>query len=289
MSVPLIWGGTFIAGRLVSAQLPPSIGAFSRYVIAVVFLLGFWFVMQRSQTNESSETLFKMTGAEWLMTLALGATGILIYNLFFFAALAQMPASRTSIFVALNPTFTIVLSVILFKERLTAARWAGVALALIGVWIVVTRGDLSKVIESFGKGELLMMVAVFSWAFYTLIGRHALKTLSPIKATLWASVWGTLMLGAFTLADWNKVSLANFTPTVIVSSVFLGALGTAVAFIWYYQGVKLLGSSRTVIFNTLVPIFGVLLGWLILNEPMSASLLIGGSIAVTGIYLVNRV
>jgi drug/metabolite transporter (DMT)-like permease len=112
--------------------------------------------------------------------------------------------------------------------------------------------------------------------------------LSPIKATLWASIWGTLMLGVFTVGDWSKVSPAHFTPTVIASSVFLGALGTAVAFVWYYQGVKLLGSSRTVIFNTLVPIFGVLLGWLILNEPMSASLLIGGSIAVTGIYLVNR-
>jgi drug/metabolite transporter (DMT)-like permease len=286
--VPLIWGGTFIAGRLVSAQLPPSIGAFSRYVIAVICLLGFWLVMQRSKVGSSTEQLFSMTRAEWAMTIALGATGILIYNLFFFAALAQMPASRTSIFVALNPTFTIVFSVLLFKERLSALRWVGVVFALMGVWIVVTRGDLSKVVESFGKGELLMMVAVFSWAFYTLIGRHALKTLSPIKATLWASIWGTLMLGVFTVGDWSKVSPAYFTPTVIASSVFLGALGTAVAFVWYYQGVKLLGSSRTVIFNTLVPIFGVLLGWLILNEPMSASLLIGGSIAVTGIYLVNR-
>ena len=66
-------------------------------------------------------------------------------------------------------------------------------------------------------------------------------------------------------------------------------LGTAVAFVWYYEGIRQLGAARTVVFNNLVPIFGVLLGWLVLGEPVSASLIIGGGMALAGVFLVNRI
>jgi drug/metabolite transporter (DMT)-like permease len=215
--------------------------------------------------------------------------GILIYNLGFFAALGLIPASRTAVFVALNPAFTIVLAVLLFRERMVWTRWLGVALALVGVWIVITRGNLLQLFQSIGKGELLMLMAVAAWVGYTLIGRQVLKTMSPLKSTLWASIFGTLMLSFFALPDVANVKAAQFTMPVVLSLIFLGALGTAVAFVWYYQGVQRLGTSRTVVFNNLVPIFGVLLGWLILDEAISVSLLVGGSIAVAGIFLVNRV
>jgi drug/metabolite transporter (DMT)-like permease len=285
--VPLIWGGTFIAGRIVSGQLPPAVGALGRYLIATVVLLAFWFASEARDPN--SKPLTQLDRKEWLFVLGLGATGILIYNLGFFAALGLIPASRTAVFVALNPAFTIVLAVLLFRERMVWTRWLGVALALVGVWIVITRGDLLQLFQSIGKGELLMLMAVAAWVGYTLIGRQVLKTLSPLKSTLWASIFGTLMLSFFALPDVANVKAAQFTMPVVLSLIFLGALGTAVAFVWYYQGVQRLGTSRTVVFNNLVPIFGVLLGWLILDEAISVSLLVGGSIAVAGIFLVNRV
>lgn len=285
--VPLIWGGTFIAGRIVSGQLPPAVGALGRYLIATVVLLVFWFASEARASN--SKPLTQLDRKEWLFVLGLAATGILIYNLGFFAALGLIPASRTAVFVALNPAFTIVLTVLLFRERMVWTRWLGVALALVGVLIVITRGELLQLFQSIGKGELLMLMAVAAWVGYTLIGRQVLKTMSPLKSTLWASIFGTLMLSFFALPSFANVKAAQFTMPVVLSLIFLGALGTAVAFVWYYQGVQRLGTSRTVVFNNLVPIFGVLLGWLILDEAISISLLVGGSIAVVGIFLVNRV
>jgi drug/metabolite transporter (DMT)-like permease len=285
--VPLIWGGTFIAGRIVSGQLPPAVGALGRYLIATLVLLIFWFASEAR--DPSSKPLTQLNKKEWLFILGLGATGILIYNLGFFAALGLIPASRTAVFVALNPALTIVFAVLLFRERLVWTRWLGVALALLGVWIVITRGDLLQLFQSIGKGELLMLMAVASWAGYTLIGRQVLKTMSPLKSTLWASIFGTIMLAFFAAGDLANLKASQFTTPVVLSLIFLGALGTAVAFVWYYQGVQRLGTARTVVFNNLVPIFGVLLGWLILDESISISLLVGGSIAVVGIFLVNRV
>jgi drug/metabolite transporter (DMT)-like permease len=80
--VPLIWGGTFIAGRIVSGHLPPAVGALGRYLIATVVSLIFWFASEARDPN--SKPLTQLNNKKWLFVLGLGATGILIYNLGFF-------------------------------------------------------------------------------------------------------------------------------------------------------------------------------------------------------------
>ncbi len=61
------------------------------------------------------------------------------------------------------------------------------------------------------------------------------------------------------------------------------------AFVWYYEGIRQLGAARTVVFNNLVPVFAVLISWLVLNEPVNPSLIAGGAMALGGVFLVNRV
>ena len=280
--MPVIWGGTFIAGRVVSAHLPAATAAFMRYVFAVVALL---VVVQLSQ---GLRALTRISGRQLLGTMALGATGIFAYNLLFFSALAILPAGRTSLIVALNPIVTIMVAVVFLGERLSGIRWLGVLLALLGVWTVVTHGDLSQIMQSVGRGELLMFGAVCAWAAYTLIGRRVLRGMSPLLCTLWASLWGMLFLGLLALRDLPQLHAQAFTPAVWLSLAFLGLLGTAVAFVWYYEGVSTLGAARTVMFNNLVPVCAVLLSWLILSEPISISLLVGGALAVVGVFLANR-
>jgi drug/metabolite transporter (DMT)-like permease len=281
--VPILWGGTFIAGRVISAHLPPATAGFIRFVFATLALLA------TLHFTEGLRALTRITRRQLLGTVALGATGIFAYNLLFFTALSVLPAGRTSLIIALNPVVTLLIAAALLGDRLSATRWVGVVLALLGVWVVVTRGDLSQIVQSLGKGELAMFGAVCAWAIYTLVGRKLLQGLSPVLATLWAAIWGTLFLGLLALRDIHQVHAASFTLEVWAGLAFLGVLGTAVAFVWYYEGLRQLGAARTVVFNNLVPVFGVLLGWLILGEPLSTSLLVGGGLAIFGVFLVNRV
>ena len=281
--VPILWGGTFIAGRVISAHLPPATAGFIRFVFATLALLATLYF------TEGLRALTRITRRQLLGTMALGATGIFAYNLLFFTALSVLPAGRTSLIIALNPVVTLLIAAALLGDRLSATRWVGVVLALLGVWVVVTRGDLSQIVQSLGKGELAMFGAVCAWAVYTLVGRKLLQGLSPVLATLWAAIWGTLFLGLLALRDVHQVHAASFTLEVWAGLAFLGVLGTAVAFVWYYEGLRQLGAARTVVFNNLVPVFGVLLGWLILGEPLSVSLLAGGGLAIFGVFLVNRV
>jgi len=280
VAVPAIWGGTFIAGRLLALAVPATVGSLLRFTVAVLALL--------TAARWLEGGLPRLDRRQALGTLLLGTTGVFAYNLFFLGALARLPASRTSLIIALNPIVTIAAASVLLGERLDGRRWLGVAVALAGVWIVVSRGDvLGSVRGAVGLGELLMFGGVCSWAAYTLIGRRVLAGLSPLAATTYASLWGTGLLALAAAPDLPGVSEIQWTPVVVLSVVYLGALGTAVGFVWYYQAVQRLGASRTVIFNNLVPVFGAGFGVLLLGEPLLPSMLLGGLVAVGGVMLVT--
>lgn len=281
IAVPAIWGGTFIAGRIVALAVPATVGSLMRYVVAVVALL---FAARWLEGG-----LPGLNRRQFVGTLLLGATGIFAYNLFFLGALARLPASRTSLIIALNPVVTIAVASLLLGEHMSPRRWLGVAIALAGVWIVVSRGDvLGSVVGAIGTGELLMFGGVCSWAAYTLIGRKVLSGLSPLAATTYASLWGGAMLAAVAIPDLRGLDMGTITAPVMLSVLYLGVLGTSLAFVWYYQAVKQLGAARTVIFNNLVPVFGATFGVLLLREPLLPSMLIGGVLAVAGVMMVSR-
>jgi drug/metabolite transporter (DMT)-like permease len=281
VAVPAIWGGTFIAGRILALAVPAAVGSLLRFVVAVVALLAAAWWLEGG--------LPRLTRRQLAGTVLLGFTGIFAYNLFFLGALARLPASRTSLIIALNPVVTIAAASLLLGERMSARRWLGVAVALAGVWIVVSRGDvLGSVGGAVGLGELLMFGGVCSWAAYTLIGRRVLAGLTPLAATTWAALWGVALLALAAAPDLRNLGTDDLTLPVVLSVLYLGVLGTAVGFVWYYQAVQRLGASRTVIFNNLVPVFGASFGVLLLGEPLLPSMLLGGAIAVAGVMLVTK-
>jgi drug/metabolite transporter (DMT)-like permease len=281
VAVPAIWGGTFVAGKIVVATLTPLMGSFARYIVACVALVVAAFVLEGG--------LPRLSGRQWLGTLVLGAFGVFAYNLFFMGALEKLAASRAALIIALNPAVTIAISALVLKERLGFRRWLGVVIALLGVAIVVSRGDLRSLASgSVGVGEALMFAAVVSWALYTLGGRRIMTGLTPLAATTYAALCGTFMLGVFAAPHFGSLALPQFDWRMNLSLLYLGVLGTAVAFVWYYMSVKKLGASVTSIFNNLVPVFGVAISVLVLDEPLLISMLVGGAVTIAGVLMVSR-
>ncbi|HTU67060.1 MAG TPA: DMT family transporter [Steroidobacteraceae bacterium] len=280
VAVPAIWGGTFVGGKHVVATLTPLMGSFARYVIACVALLVAAFALEGG--------LPKLTARQWAHTFVLGLLGVFAYNLFFMGALNRLPASRAALIIALNPVITISISAVVLGEKLSALSWLGVVIALSGVWIVVSHGDVTHVASAgVGAGELMMLCAVTSWALYTVIGRQVLKGLSPLAATNYAALWGTAMLGAVAAPHLGELSVDQFDGRMIGSLLYLGVLGTAVAFVWYYTSITKVGASVTAIFTNLVPVFGVAISVLVLGEPLLGSMLVGGAVAITGVMMVS--
>lgn len=282
--VAAFWGGTFIAGRILAQAVPPLTAATGRFAIAVALLLALAWKREGG--------LPRLNRSQLLATLTLGLTGIFIYNVCFFGALSRMPAGRTALFIALNPIVTALASALLLRERLGLRKWLGIALAFVGAAVVITRGDplsaLHDLGRSIGVGELLMFGAISAWAAYTLVGRLALRGLTPIAATTWAALWGLALLACGAARELPSLEWASFTWQVWLSMAYLGVFGTVLGFVWYYEGVKAIGPSRTAIFNNLVPVFGVSFAALLLGEPVLVSMVVGGALALAGVTLTNR-
>jgi len=282
--VAALWGGTFIAGRILAQSLPLMTAAFGRFFVASILLVIVAVKMEGK--------LPRLNRQQLLLTAFLGFTGIFLYNICFFGALARVPAGRTSLFVSLTPIVTAILAGLIFSERLGLRRWMGIVIALLGAIVVITRGDLlggiTDIGQSLGLGELMMLGAVLSWATYTLISRKALETLSPIAATTYGTLWGFVFLSIGAFGELKDIDWALLDWRVWASVFYLGAFGTVLAFIWYYQGIQRVGPSRTAIFTNLVPAFGVLFSAVLLGEPILISMVVGGLVAALGVSLVNK-
>lgn len=283
VAVALLWGGTFIAGRMLAQDVPPLLAASLRFAVAVpLLLLAAWKI---------EGGLPRLSRSQLLATAGLGFFGIFVYNICFFAALAQMPAGRTALFVALNPIVTTLLLAVFFRERVGALRWVAIAIAFTGAAIIITRGDLMgawrDLSQSLGKGELYMLCGITGWAIYTILGRYALRGLTPIAATSYAVLWGAAMLGAGALLEQGTLAPAGIGWRAWAAIAYLGVFGTVIGFIWYYEGVKAIGPSRAAVFNNLVPVSGVLLAALVLGEPVLMSMVVGAVLVIGGVTMAN--
>ncbi|WP_288997850.1 DMT family transporter [uncultured Psychrobacter sp.] len=282
--VALLWGGTFIAGRLLAESLSPLMSAIGRFGLAVFILI--------LLTIKLEGRLPKLSLRQVAITFTLGLTGIFTYNLFFFTALSEMPASRTALFVAFNPIATAVLVSLLYREKISFQKLLGIFVAVLGALTVISNGHLLTVIQdisqAFGHGEFSMLCAVISWAIYTVVGRKALLGLSPLVSTTYAAIWGLLLLLMMWLFSPNVQVLSELNWKVCAAIGYLAIFGTVIPFIWYYQGIKKIGAAQTSVFTNFVPLFGVLLGALLLNEQISSSMLLSGALVITGVVLTNR-
>lgn len=278
--VALIWGGTFIAGRVVAAEMAPESAAFWRYVVASATLAVAAFALEGGLPRLSRRQMVAVT--------LLGATGVFAYNLFFMSGLRTVTAGRAALVVALNPALVMLGAALFLGERLLPSRLAGIALAFAGAAVVIGHGDPLALLEgAAGTGELLVFGCAVSWMAFTLIAKRAMIGLSPLAITTCASIIGTLML-AGAVAAAGSPFLPRASLAAGASLAFLGVFGTAVAFVWFNDGVRLLGPVRAGVFINLVPVAAILLGALVLGERIDLPVVAGGALVVAGVFVLNR-
>jgi len=276
------WGGTFVAGKWAVSEAPPFFVAFLRFAIASLVL---WALVAWRGRGSGERFPLPKGGAQWAGLFSLGLTGVFLYNFVFLAGLSLTSATNGSLIVAFNPLLTAVLSAWWLKERVSPFQAAGLLLALLGVGVVVTRGSIEVMRSlSFNPGDLLMLGAPLAWALYTIFGKKVLAWFAPLPATAYAALIGTLLLlPAAAIEGSLPTGATRLSVYGWMSVLQLALLGTVVGFVWWYEGVELLGASRAAVFVNLVPIFGVLLSALILSEKMNVSQLAGGILVVVGV------
>ncbi len=277
----LFWGGTFIAGRILADSVAPADAAFMRFVLAAATLA----VLTRMIDGR-----LRLPPRDQLVSLLLlGFTGVFCYNICFFNGLRYIEAGRASLIIALNPMAITVGAVFFFGERLSLLQCVGLLISLFGAFLVISNGNPAILVSGgFGWGEIAILGCVISWAAYSLIGRNVLKSMSPLSAVFYSALFGALMLFPATLVGEAPLEIHTYSSADWISLLFLGILGTAAGFSLYYQAIRVIGSARSSVFINLVPLFSILLAWIFLGETINFSVLGGGIILMSGVYLTNK-
>lgn len=278
--VALFWGGTWVAGRIAVAEVSPLAVASWRFLIATL-ALGAVVVGRRGWPRWSA--------AQWGIVVALGVSGIFLYNLCFLYGLKFIQAGRGALVVALTPAVVAGADWLLFGAGMSRLKALGIVVAMAGCFVVVTKGKPAALFTGgIGLGEVLILGCVVLWAAYTFIGRRATRSLSPLEATFGAALTGWVMLTAAALWDGSLFALTALSFSGASAIVFLGFFGTALAFTWYADAVHRVGATRAAAFINLVPVSAVLLGTLLLGERTDAAVLAGGALVIAGVLVTNH-
>ncbi|MFP4072376.1 MAG: DMT family transporter, partial [Desulfovibrionales bacterium] len=276
----VFWGGTFVAGRLLSMELDPFSAAFLRFLLASLVLSMVTLRIERRIPCIPKE--------QWFWIFLLGMTGVFAYNVFFFLGLQSIQAGRAALIIALNPISIALFSSLFFRERLTALKGIGILFCLTGAGVVIARGNpLNLLHGEIGQGELALLGCVISWTAYSLIGKRVMASLTPLTAVTGSCIVGTAALLIPALTQGLVSDLAGISLQGWVTISYLGIFGTGLGFCWYYQGIKAIGPTRAGVFINLVPLVGVVLGGLILGETLTPALILGGLLVFTGLFLTN--
>ncbi len=282
VAIAALWGSYPAAAKLALGDFPPFFLAAVRCTVASGLLV---LLLVRAGAEAT-----RGLGAPALRAfLVLGVAGIWGSTQFSYVAIYYTTAGNAVILQAATPVIVALGARFYLGERLERHQWLGVAVSVFGVLLVVTSGRLTALrADELRPGDFIVLASLVAWSTYTVYGKRVLGTLSPALATTGAYVAGTLLILPTALIA------APFFPSPRVGSLmawtvvlYQGLLG-AVAHVWWYRAVEVVGPSRSAVFLNLQPLVGIALAGALLREPIGLWQFAGGACVLVGVTLTTR-
>jgi drug/metabolite transporter (DMT)-like permease len=278
---PFFWACNWIVGRGLYTQIPPMAMTFYRWFFAVLILAPFalphvrreWPIIRRNRRT----------------LLLLGVVGVGTHNALTYLGLNYTTAINGVMLNSFIPVMIIALSWIFLRQRLSPLQLGGVVISLCGVLALLSGGKIETLVSlSLNRGDILIVTAMLMWSVYTIglrwrpAGLHTLTFLFVIACVGDTAVLplyvGEMALGARVSFSWT--GLAAMFAVALFSSVL--------AYIFWNRGVEEVGANVAGLFVHLMPVFGTILAWLVLDEQLHLFHLFGVALILTGIYVTSR-
>ncbi|AJK87961.1 transporter [Lysinibacillus fusiformis] len=269
-----LWGGNFVVAKTLVAHASPMTLTTVRWFIAIIVLvpLVWWKEKKLVPPKQAIVPL-----------LLMGVTGVALFNIFQFLALERTTSTNAGLISTMNTISIALFSFVLLKEKITKWQLSAMVLSLFGVVLVLSKGNWQLLLDfQLNTGDLWMLAAVCVWGLYSVCSKWAMQTASPLMATLYAGIFGVLLLLPFTSTDFT---FTNVNTSFILSMLYTGIISTVVCMVFWNIGVQKLGATTSGIFLNFNPIFTALLAYLFIGENMSWLQGIGGLIVIMGCYL----
>ena len=277
----IFWGASFVATKISLQYVTPSTVVWLRFTMGVV-ILGLTVILNKQFSLPH--------GRDWGYFALLGFLGITFHQWLQSTGLLTARATTTAWIITSTPIFIALLGLIVLKERLVWSQVGGIILASFGVLLVVTKGNLTTLTAGkFGTpGDFLVLISAVNWAVFSTLSRSGLKRHPSTLMMFYVMSFGWLFTSILFFASSGINQISSIPWRGWIAIAFLGVFCSGIAYIFWYDALKVLPVAQTGAFLYLEPIITVIVAALMLGEALLLATLIGGITILVGVWLVNR-
>jgi len=274
-----LWGSSYLFIKVAVAEVPPLTLVAGRLVLAAAIL---WVVLLAArQAMPRSRRLWAAFAVMGLLN------GAVPYSLIFWSE-QYISSGLASLLQATMPLFTVLMGHFLLRdERLTAGRVAGVVLGFVGVGLLMLP-DLRQGAHANLLGQLAMVASSVSYAGAALFARSRLRGQPALVSTTGQLTMGAIWIVPLSLLVGGLQLKGVPSLPALASWLGLTILGTVIAYVIYFRLIERTSAAFTSTVTYIIPVFGLILGALVLNEPLSLTLLVSLGLILAGVLLVRR-
>ena len=278
----LFWSGNFIVGKFSTFyDIPPLTLNFFRWLLICIILIPFTFKDIIKNFNIIKKNFYSI----FFMSI----TSISIFNSVVYYSLNFTQVLNGVLMISTIPVLIIFISFIFKTEKISFNQILGVFFSITGVIIIITRLDFLRLINlDLNKGDLLLLIAMLSWAIYSTM----LKTFKiPLKDLTFISTIisiGLIFLFPQFLFEYKNYQIIQFNLPVIAITSYVVLFAGIGAYIFWNKGVTIIGPNKAGIFLHLMPVFSSFMAIFILNEKLMSFHIIGTTVIAVGIYLSSK-
>ena len=277
-----LWSGNFILARGLSDSVPPFSLAYYRWLVAIVFLLPFCLKPLLSQMHIIKKHIVILT--------VISVLGVSVFNTLIYFAGQTTSAINLSLIAITFPIFILIISRIVFKEKISLNRSFGVFFVLFGVLLLISKGQVDVILNiSFVQGDFWMLIAAITFAVYSILVQYKPKDLS-----IWAFQLSTFIIGFIFLTPfylWELQSSAmvvEFNTEVLLGIFYVGVFASLFAYVLWNKAIHNIGAAKSGMIYYTIPIFSGALAYVFLDEKLSMNHLYSVILIFTGIVLANK-
>jgi drug/metabolite transporter (DMT)-like permease len=278
----LFWSLNWVIGRAAVGHVTPFALTFIRWSLAVVVMFPFAWPQMRAH--------WPAVRRHWKIIVWLGAWGTGLHNVFAYVGLQYTTATNGVILNSSIPILIILLGWLIYRDTITRIQAAGVAVSLLGVLAILTRGDPEVLAHlSLNKGDVIVFVGMIFWAAYTIFLRMKPAELPGLVLLTCCAVIGVALLTPLFIFEMVfQEGRVELTPATVAAMVYLGVFPSFVSYIFWNKAVAEVGSNVAGIFMHLMPAFGSILAAIFLDERIHVFHLVGITLILSGIALASR-
>jgi len=276
------WSLNWVIGRAIAGHVTPFALTYIRWIVALALMLPFAWPAIRAHKD--------VIRRDWKKIVWLGFWGTGLHNVFAYAGLQYTTATNGVILNSSVPIMIIVLGWLIYRDTITRLQSLGVAISMLGVFAILTRGDLG-VLANFqlNKGDVIVVVGMVFWAAYTVFLRHKPVGLPGLALLTCCAVVGVALLTPLFVIEMVFLDgRIEVTPATLAAMLYVGIFPSFVGYIFWNRGVAEVGPNISGIFMHLMPVFGSLLAWLFLGERIQLFHIVGIALILSGITLTTR-